>query len=309
MSLNQYSQSLLSYRIWTNTYGLARTVLALGLLITLLFNSTDALFRPGLLDSLATAKASITRYSIFNLISLEAARWISIGVLLLVISGFYPRITGVLHWWVSFSFNVTAMVVDGGDQITSILTLLLIPITLADKRRNHWQSDQDFSQNPFLRMNAVLGYFFIRLQMAVLYFHAGIGKLEVTEWVDGTALYYWFTDPQIGMPEWLNSFMYYPLTNAYFITFLTWGIMIFEIALAAALVMPSKYWKNLLYFGIAFHFMIVIFHGLVSFFFAMLGGLILYLAPLHLPVRVPQRLSLGVGYLRRRRAALQVSDT
>ena len=59
--------------------------------------------------------------------------------LLLVLSGYYPRFTGVLHWLISSSVFQAANLVEGGDQITAILTLLLVPVTLLDPRRNHWQ--------------------------------------------------------------------------------------------------------------------------------------------------------------------------
>lgn len=288
MSLNQYAQSLLNYRIWTNAYGVARTALALGLLLTLVFNNTDTLFRPGLLNDVSITKATITQISLYKLVSLETARWISVAVLLFVISGYFPRYTGILHWWVAFSFNASGVVVDGGDQINAIATLLLIPITLADKRRNHWQIEQEYSSSSFLRINAVCAYFFLRLQMSVLYFHAAVGKFKVTEWLDGTALYYWFSDPSIGMPPWLFDLMYYPLTNAYFITILTWGVMIFEVSLAFALVMNLKMRRRFLWPAIFFHFMIIVSHGLVSFFFGMLGGLIIYLYPLQEPMRFPR---------------------
>jgi len=65
-------------------------------------------------------------------------KWLAILVLLFVIIGYFQKIACLLHWWVSFSFLYSATIIDGGDQIASILTFLLIPICFLDNRKNHW---------------------------------------------------------------------------------------------------------------------------------------------------------------------------
>lgn len=54
-----------------------------------------------------------------------------------------------------------------------------------------------------------------------------------------------------------------------------------------ALVMPKKAWGFLLPLGIAFHVGIAVVHGLVSFGFAMIAALVLYLRPTDEPFALP----------------------
>src|SRR5262245_52999341 len=102
---------------WTNVYGVARTLMALGLLTTLLFSSVDVLFQPAAFKALHSS-SPIARASFFYLFSgsretLELGRWIAIGLLIVVASGWRPRFTGILHWWLSFSFAVSTTVAEG----------------------------------------------------------------------------------------------------------------------------------------------------------------------------------------------------
>lgn len=279
---------------WTNVYGLARSTLALGTFITLASHHSDLLFRPmggevsGMLQGSGAAQ-----WSLFNLTPpehLEWARLFSVLVLLLVIIGWRPRITGVLHWWVSFSFASTAMLLDGGDHVAVVLSLLLLPITLTDNRRWHWsvanESDPGILSQ-LKRDTAVSAMWVIRLQVAIIYFHAGVAKLAVEEWVNGTALYYWFTNPIFGAPSWLEPVLLPLLTSPVGVTLLTWTVLLLEITLFLGLVIERRWRPALLVLGLSFHAGIILVHGLVSFFCSMAAALILYLRPLEQEFRIP----------------------
>ena len=270
---------------FTNVYGLCRSLLALGTFLTLITTSTEILFRPA---------AGINEYpikqglggviSIFSLLdnNLEVARWICIGVLALVISGWRPRITGVLHWWVSYSFMSSAILVDGGDQVTSILCLMLIPVTLTDKRRWHWKGFEAKAANPSNNYKLIIANStikIIRLQVAIIYLHSAVAKCVVPEWENGTALYYWFTDPMFGASEWLQPMIARIVTNSFTVTLLTWSIIVLEFALFAGLLAQKRYRSILLVLGISFHVGIALIHGLVSFAIAMFAALIIFLRP------------------------------
>jgi hypothetical protein len=43
----------------------------------------------------------------------------------------------------------------------------------------------------------------MRLQVAVLYFHAAVAKFGVTDWADPTAMYHWFNHRTFGAAPWL----------------------------------------------------------------------------------------------------------
>jgi antimicrobial peptide system SdpB family protein len=110
--------------------------------LTLIFNETGILFRPGSGMPNYPVCQGVGILGIFCNFNpyLEVARWISVIILLVVASGWRPRYTALFHWWISFSLQTSAITVDGGDQVTAVLTFLLLPIALTDKRKWHWQS-------------------------------------------------------------------------------------------------------------------------------------------------------------------------
>jgi antimicrobial peptide system SdpB family protein len=264
---------------WTIMLGFARASLALGLLLTLLFNSNETLFSYGIENEIVPEFNRYKFINIYNIIKdFTIAKYISIFILILVIAGIYPRYTCVLHWWVSFSFFNTSFAVDGGDQINNILTLLLIPICLTDNRKSHWYKNNSLKTSYFNNIIAYFTFVIIEIQIAFLYFHASVGKFKVPEWINGTAIYYWFTNQTFGMNE-----MFYPLImplleNPITLTYLTWSVMLLELFLFSCIFIRDKRIRKFAwYLGILFHLGIIFIHGLVSFFFSMFGALTLYL--------------------------------
>lgn len=263
---------------WTNVYGFARSLLATGTALTLLFNKSDIFFRPAAGLGSCPICLGITKIGIFCLADphLELARWMCIIALAVVASGWRPRFTAFFHWWISFSLQTSAITLDGGDQVTAVLTLFLLPIALTDNRRWHWQSAPS-NDRPIQSAVAVVSLAAIRLEVAIIYFDAAIAKAGVPEWMDGTVLYYWFIHPVFGLPNWMAPMR--PLATTPFVAPVTWAVVLLEIALATALVMPKRAWKFLLVAGIAFHVAIGLTMGLITFGIAMCAALILYLRP------------------------------
>jgi antimicrobial peptide system SdpB family protein len=266
---------------FTNVYGLARSILALGTLLTLGFNSIDNLYARHMFEQPATVLSVFDQLNLFHLFEFETLwipKIISILILSIVFSGFYPRITGLLHWWVSFSFCTSATIVDGGDQITAVLTFLLIPITLLDDRRNHWVNDS--TRSVYRNFIAFFIFFFIELQVAVVYLQSAIFKpIRVNEWNDGTAIYYWFNHNMFGAPDWMLHLLRPVFDRPSLLITINWGVILFETLLFAAFFMTKNRKFKLLKYAILFHLGILLVHGLVSFFFAMTGALILFLYP------------------------------
>ncbi|HEX2195631.1 MAG TPA: sporulation-delaying protein SdpB family protein [Actinomycetota bacterium] len=271
---------------WTNVYGLGRTILALGTFLTLAASSTDILFRPALGQPEVPQCSGIAEAGIFCLLGdrLELARWIAMALLLVVASGWRPRVTGLVHWWVANSFAFSITIPDGGDHLTSLLTFLLLPLTLTDPRRWHWAPAEEAeapasAARDTAKLFAFSGLAVVRLQMAGVYFHAAVAKFGVAEWADGTALYYWLNDPVFGAPHWARSWLGPVLENPLGVAAVTWGSMLTELALFLGLVLHRRFWKYLLPLGLVFHWVIAFSMGLFSFSTAMTGALILYLRP------------------------------
>src|SRR5262249_22982765 len=198
---------------WTNVYGLARTILAIGTMLTLALHPANVLFSFSTQTSPElTRLIPFTRLGLFQLLApthIEEARWLAVASLAVVATGWRPRLTGLLHWYISVSFSASCLLIDGGDQVTSVLATLLLPATLTDPRAWHWQTAPCSRDRPaLLRRLAGLvassALLVIRLQVAVIYFHSAVSKFGTTEWANGTAVYYWFNHPIFGLGGWMK---------------------------------------------------------------------------------------------------------
>src|SRR5689334_16795562 len=130
---------------WSSVYGVARTLLALGTLTTLAATPPGVLFQPASgFDHapVCTGARQLSAFCVAPQVPSEVIRWLSVILLLVVVSGWRPCFTGIIHWWLAWSLQVSSTIGDGGDQAASILTLLLVPLTLFDRRRWHWQVDE-----------------------------------------------------------------------------------------------------------------------------------------------------------------------
>lgn len=286
-----------SYTPWTNVYGLARTVIALCTAATLAANDKSVLFRPGagsLMPPFCQGTRAVSAFCITPTLGVDAIRWICIAILLVVASGWRPRVTCLFHWWVSFSLQASALVVDGGDQVAAVLTLLLIPIALADDRAWHWSEPTTPVMNGnglHRKLLAAFGHGLLRLQVAGIYFHASVAKLTVPEWKDGTAMYYWGTHESFGAPAWLIPFFRPIVVHGFSVTALTWSVIVLELALSVAFLMERRYQRLLMLVGMTMHFGIVFVHGLPSFGLTMVATLLVYLQPLSVELLWLRRLS------------------
>jgi len=287
MSLNNtLKEFTLKHFPYTDVLGLSRSVIALGTLLTLLTNSAGILMQKTdtgeYLNPLINPIADINRFNFFLLFGadqFDLMRYLAIFLLLLVISGYLIKITSIFHWWVSISFFLSSSVIDGGDQIASILSFLLIPICLTDGRKNHWDNIDPYSKPK--NIIGIVAVNLIRLQIAVIYFHAAVGKFDIPEWRNGTALYYWLNHSFFGMPGYLADPMNYMMSNKWVVSILTYSVLIGEITLFLCLTASKKIRKLIFPFAVLFHFLIIIYHGIFSFFFSIAGGLIIYLLPIN----------------------------
>lgn len=268
--------------VWTNVYGLARTVLAMGTLLTLLLNNTDILFKEGVGAISRVYCGSYSQFGLYCLVPedrLELARWLAILILAIAASGWRPMITALPHFFVSFSLHASSPMVDGGEQVTTVLTLLLLPIALTDARRWHWISEDKPSNRltgSVFKLIALSSLAAIRLQVAVIYLQAAVAKFKVAEWVDGTAMYYWLNSPYVGLPSFLRP-LFEPLLTSGVVALMTWSALALELSLGSALLMDNRYKKWLFSIGLFFHVAIAVLMGISSFSIAMTAALILYL--------------------------------
>ncbi|MGX9667122.1 sporulation-delaying protein SdpB family protein [Staphylococcus shinii] len=287
--LNDLMKCWLESNPWTNVYGFSRSILALSSLLTLIFNKTEYLFREG--AGMSAFPDNGAPFGIFmigqnNYYLLGILKFIAIIVLLLVVIGWRPRITGILHWYIAFSMQNGLTIADGGEQVASVITFLLIPITLTDTRKWHWNNQ--FQEGTYSKIIAFSTYYIIRIQIAIIYFHSVIAKIKDREWINGTAVYYYIKDSNLGF----NSFFQYLtdwIFNSNLVPLTAWIPLLVQIILFCALFMSKKYWKIVLVIGICMHEVFALFLGLISFSLIMLGVLILYLTPIEKHIKFIKR--------------------
>ena len=82
-----------------------------------------------------------------------------------------------------------------------------------------------------------------------------------------------------GADAWLAPALRPLLVNGTTVTLLTWSVLVAEYLLSAGLVIAKRHRPALLVMGIAFHGLIMVCQGLISFSLAMMAGLLLYLRP------------------------------
>ena len=274
---------------WTNVYGVARSLLALASALTLVFSPMSTLFFPVYGADPASRCQGVARVTAFCLApspSHEIVRALMVVALLVIASGWRPRWTAPLHAFIAFSLANNLSILDGGDQVALDLSLLLLPIALTDRRRWHWDPPAPVdlpARGSFLedarRLAATFAWTLVRVQVAAIYFHAAIGKFGVEDWVDGTAVYYFSTNSLYGASSAVLLVMRPIVESAIGVTVLTWGTLVLEYLLSAALFMPKRYWRPLLVLGLSLHAGIIVVHGLLSFAITMFGALVLFLRP------------------------------
>jgi antimicrobial peptide system SdpB family protein len=271
--------------VHTPRLALARFLLALGMLLTIISNKLSIVanhqytfmegytLRHGKGGSNAFAFADLYLY-----MPPQIANLIVVLILLFVMSGFLPKISCLLHYLACFSFHNYFIILNGGDDITLNLSLLLIPLCLTDNRNNQWKHPPELSQTSASSSNIVanLALIAIHLQAAWLYFDAFYPKMFTPQWLDGTALFYYTSHYRLGAPDWLRNIDEIITTTA-FVRVLSWGALLLELILAFALLLPSRLKRKLFIPALCFHFLILIHFGLITFFIAIAGMLLLYL--------------------------------
>lgn len=280
---SQLSNWLKNKSPWTNVYGLSRTLLALSTLLTLVFNDAKVLFIPTSDNEGFPTCEGLGNISLYCLVPdeylyLNLVRVLSILLLIVVVSGWRPRFTGIIHWYVSFSFLQSAVTVDGGDSIAAVMTLLLIPLTLTDPRKSHWDSLVEKKPYSIQKLVGEMTLLIIRIQVAIIYFHATVAKLTEDEWINGTAVWYYAQNSMLGLNPHLFD-IFSNLLSSFLIVIPTWGTLILQTFLFAGILASKEKRKTLLWLAIFMHEIFAIFLGLMSFSLAMIAILIIYFRP------------------------------
>ncbi|KJL34306.1 sporulation-delaying protein SdpB family protein [Microbacterium azadirachtae] len=285
----------------TPWFGVGRSLIAFAQLTVLVFTTPASLLQPLLGTGPGPAcngVRSITLYCIGGSeIPQELRRWVMVAMLVIVISGFLPRYTVWLHAWVSISLGWSISLPDGGEQIARIIVVLLVVIGLADNRTWHWT--RPTKPRPRLLSSLALAALVgIRVQVAIVYFHAGISKFWTDDWANGSAEYYFIRDPLFGASG-LPYVILHDLTAIpIFVALMTWGGILLELLIAVLILGPRRWRERALGLDILLHGFIIATMGLWSFGLIMIGTAIVASAPHTLdPSPTPVTVRRLLGYV------------
>lgn len=262
-----------------NGIQLARALLALSTLITLLWTSDSSLFRILIgADDVIACDGVLAFGSYCALPNRPLASLIGVLVCVWVVSGVLPRWSALPQAWIAFSVDSAVSISEGGDQINHNLSLILGLLALLDSRKMGWSLPQTGAARhvpaPAVLQSIDRVLIVIALvQIAFVYFHSAVGKMIVPEWSEGSAVYY-ILNGQFGGPRSLDMLLGL-LANPYVSLICTWAVIVLELLLAISLLVPSRARKAILMSGFVFHCGIIVFMGLWSFGIAMMACLVI----------------------------------
>jgi antimicrobial peptide system SdpB family protein len=202
------------------------------------------------------------------------ARVVALVVLTATMFGLWPRWLCIPHWFIAFSIAERVTVIDGGEEVAQILTLLLIPMCLGDRRTWHWRQARE-PLTPIWRGHSYGAHLLLRVQVAVVYAVAAISKLGFPSWRDGTAMRALFNDPQFGLPPSVRPAVDHILRSDLLAAAVTWGAVAAELCIGACMLAPRRRLRHLaLCIGICLHVAIMLAMGLASFSLTMIALLL-----------------------------------
>lgn len=214
--------------------------------------------------------------SYFRFISSESAcKAIAFAALLPMLLfwwGVTPRVNALVSWYALVSIHDRfEPMLDSGDALVRILLFLFI-----FARSDRWLSPLA----PIIRRDApdqpwgtTLVVRLLQIQIALLYFCAGISKALGATWRNGTALAYALQLETFsrGQPTWLTQ-------NRYLMSAGTYATLIFELSFAA-LIWPRATRKYVLVAGLALHLSIELSMAIPIFSSVMIASYAIFCEP------------------------------
>ncbi|MDF2664289.1 MAG: hypothetical protein K0R81_139 [Microbacterium sp.] len=257
-------------------FGVARTVLASGQIVLLAFTDPRALLVPVGDQPAAPYCDGVKAISAYcvggDVLAPSTRHGIMLILLLVVASGFLPRATGIVHAWVTFSIAGSIALPDGGELAAKVVALLLIPMCLTDDRWWHWTRPRS-PLRPSARGIAYAALWSVRLQVAGIYLHSGLGKFASSDWLSGTAEYYVLRDNMFGAAGWVRDLGVALMSVPALVFAVTWGSIVLEIAVGVIILCGTDRLRRVaLLLVIVFHVGIIVTIGLWTFALVMIGA-------------------------------------
>jgi antimicrobial peptide system SdpB family protein len=259
----------------TRVVAIARSTLALAEVSILLFNPDGILFPFGTSGSYDQQCAGLRQASLWCVASegstaMGIARGIAIAILLAVATGYRPRWTCIPHAYIAFSLSVDLTVPNGGEQVAQVLTMLLVPMLLGDRRTWQWRR-ADTDMDPTWRGAALAAHVTIRLQASIIYLNAAAAKLFEQGWRNGTAMYTISHHPFYSFPGLAPDRADVTGHWTAVVEAATWGAVATEFAICVLVLGTRRMRLGALVLGAALHLAIGLLMGLPSFSLVMIS--------------------------------------
>lgn len=267
---NDIESTVLSTRL----LGIGRTIIALAQFSFLVLTPIEAFLTPvvgvALGDRCSEPVASFSMYCLWD--NPRDVTNVIIILLILIASGFYPRWTSLLHFWISYSLGMAIGLPDGGESAAMVITFFYIFASINDGRRWHWERGGRVHSGPLAGV-AWAGSWMVRIQVAFIYLWGGLSKLAIESWQDGTAVYYVARMEFFGAAGFFDDTIRYLTAIPLVALAGTWGTIVLEVAISILLLANRRRaGVAALVVCIFIHSLIIVMIGIVSFAMIMIGG-------------------------------------
>ncbi|HEX5402815.1 MAG TPA: HTTM domain-containing protein [Pseudonocardiaceae bacterium] len=258
---------------------IGRTLLAAAEILVLLCSSDSSLF-PGLAGPAASVRCDgVAGLSLWCVVghtasTLVVCRLLALVVLGVTASGFRPRWTCVPHWYVMFSISVSVVTANGGEAAAQVVTLLLVPMCLGDRRTWQWLRPTA-ALSPGWQGSARAAGLAVRIQVFVIYAVAAGSKLLDPAWRDGMALSLASNDPVFGLPQAIHQSIGSVLGASLPMAVLAWGGIALELTIGVAMFLGRRARAVALMLGTGLHVAIAVVLGIPSFSAVMIALLLI----------------------------------
>ncbi|MCS4240137.1 hypothetical protein M2306_001806 [Myroides gitamensis] len=183
--------------------------------------------------------------------------------------GLFPRISAILLFFLLFIFKFRNIyLLDGGDNIITALLPFFFFISSKSLCKPYIKIVEKIGieSNYYLKKLTAVAIFGIMIQICIVYFFAGLHKLQGEVWLDGTALYYILNTSDFSAYAVNDYITQFPML----VYALTWSTIVFQ------LLFPIFVWFNstrkiVLLIGILLHLGILVFMRIDNFSFIMLA--------------------------------------
>ncbi|AKK02483.1 hypothetical protein CEPID_03015 [Corynebacterium epidermidicanis] len=268
-------------RVNPNANLLLRRSIALSLMLTLIFTPVEFLITPSAVNlEPLRCEGTLKKALFFCIVPVEfltLGKWVAVVLCGLVIVGKYLFLSSLILFWISSTMFHMIPTSDGGEQIALCLSTLLLIYSLGGlaetfKKRIGFKSRGAEAWH-------YVWHLMIKIQMAVVYFQAGIAKLGVESWADGSEIYYDLLNPMFGATGWRLKLAMLIVDYDFILLAITWGTISAEVFISYAIFGGDSAKKVALTLAVLLHSSIAIFLGIVSFSIVMIGGAIYALLP------------------------------